>query len=64
MSDAGAGNAAPAGVVEGPHELHGRQLTTVFLGLMMVMLLAALDSTIVATALPRTVARRPTTSPG
>ena len=41
---------------DGPRELHGRQLLTVFVGLMLVMLMAALDSTIVATALP-TVAR-------
>ncbi len=40
----------------GPRELHGRQLATVFVGLLLVMLIAALDSTIVATALP-TVAR-------
>ncbi|HXW81179.1 MAG TPA: MDR family MFS transporter [Acidimicrobiales bacterium] len=39
-----------------PHELHGRQLGAVFGGLMLVMLMAALDSTIVATALP-TIAR-------
>jgi EmrB/QacA subfamily drug resistance transporter len=44
---------APEG---GPHELHGRQLAVVFVGLVLVMLIAALDSTIVATALP-TVAR-------
>ncbi len=42
--------------VEGPRELHGRQLAVVFVGLMLVMLIAALDSTIVATALP-TIAR-------
>ena len=41
---------------DGPRELHGRQLATVFVGLLLVMLIAALDSTIVATALP-TVAR-------
>ncbi len=39
-----------------PHEIHGRQLAAVFAGLMLVMLMAALDSTIVATALP-TIAR-------
>jgi hypothetical protein len=33
-------------------ELHGRSLAAVFVGLMLVMLMAALDSTIVATALP------------
>ena len=33
-------------------ELHGRKLGLVFTGLMLVMLMAALDSTIVATALP------------
>jgi EmrB/QacA subfamily drug resistance transporter len=46
----------PTAQVAGPHELHGRQLAVVFVGLMLVMLIAALDSTIVATALP-TVAR-------
>ena len=55
MTDGG-DRQGPGGAVEGPRQLHGRQLTTVFLGLMLVMLLAALDSTIVATALP-TVAR-------
>ena len=35
-----------------PQELHGRKLALVFSGLMLVMLMAALDSTIVATALP------------
>ncbi len=55
MTDGESGS-LPATAVEGPHDLHGRQLTTVFLGLMLVLLLAALDSTIVATALP-TVAR-------
>jgi MFS family permease len=35
-----------------PHELRGPQLAAVFSGLMLVMLLAALDRTIVATALP------------
>ena len=39
-------------VVEEARELHGRQLALVFSGLMLVMLMAALDSTIVATALP------------
>ena len=39
-------------VDDGPHELHGRKLALVFAGLMLVMLMAALDSTIVATALP------------
>jgi EmrB/QacA subfamily drug resistance transporter len=34
------------------HELRGRQLAAVFTGLMLVLLMAALDSTIVATALP------------
>jgi EmrB/QacA subfamily drug resistance transporter len=42
--------------MEKPRELHGRELAVVFVGLMLVMLIAALDSTIVATALP-TVAR-------
>ena len=36
----------------GARELHGRQLALVFSGLMLVMLMAALDSTIVSTALP------------
>jgi EmrB/QacA subfamily drug resistance transporter len=35
-----------------PRELRGRKLALVFSGLMLVMLMAALDSTIVATALP------------
>lgn len=39
-------------VGEGPQALHGRQLAAVFGGLMLVMLVAALDSTIVATAMP------------
>jgi EmrB/QacA subfamily drug resistance transporter len=39
-------------VADGPQELHGRKLALVFTGLMLIMLLAALDSTIVATALP------------
>jgi EmrB/QacA subfamily drug resistance transporter len=38
-----------------PEALHGRQLAWVFGGLMLVMLVAALDSTIVATALPTIV---------
>ena len=38
--------------VDGPQELHGRKLALVFTGLMLVMLMAALDATIVATALP------------
>jgi EmrB/QacA subfamily drug resistance transporter len=38
--------------LDGPRELHGRSLALVFSGLMLVMLMAALDSTIVATALP------------
>ena len=37
---------------DGPQELHGRKLALVFAGLMLVMLMAALDATIVATALP------------
>ena len=37
---------------DGPQELHGRKLALVFTGLMLVMFMAALDSTIVATALP------------
>jgi hypothetical protein len=36
--------------------LHGRKLVLVFTGLMLVMLMAALDSTVVSTALP-TIAR-------
>jgi EmrB/QacA subfamily drug resistance transporter len=39
-------------VLEESRELHGRRLALVFSGLMLVMLMAALDSTIVATALP------------
>jgi EmrB/QacA subfamily drug resistance transporter len=35
-----------------PQELHGRKLAVVFSGLMLVTLIAALDATIVATALP------------
>jgi len=42
--------AFPAG--DKPQQLHGRKLAFVFSGLMLVMLLAALDATIVATALP------------
>ena len=38
--------------VQGPQEFHGRKLALVFLGLMLVMLMAALDGPIVATALP------------
>ena len=38
--------------LDGPREIHGRKLALVFSGLMLVMLMAALDSTIVATALP------------
>ncbi len=38
--------------VDGPQELHGRKLALIFAGLMLVMLMAALDATIVATALP------------
>ena len=38
--------------VQGPQEFHGRKLALVFAGLMLVMLMAALDGTIVATALP------------
>jgi EmrB/QacA subfamily drug resistance transporter len=37
---------------DGPRELHGRSLALVFSGLMLVLFMAALDSTIVATALP------------
>jgi EmrB/QacA subfamily drug resistance transporter len=40
------------GASDGPQEFHGRKLALVFAGLMLVMLMAALDSTIVATALP------------
>jgi len=39
-------------VEDGRQDLHGRKLAFVFTGLMLVMLLAALDATIVATALP------------
>src|ERR1700691_2048679 len=39
----------------GPVALQGRQLAVVFGGLMLVMLVAALDSTIVSTALPTIV---------
>ena len=39
-------------VMEEARQLHGRQLALVFSGLMLVMLMAALDSTIVSTALP------------
>ena len=38
--------------MDGPQDLHGRKLALVFSGLLLVMLMAALDSTIVATALP------------
>jgi EmrB/QacA subfamily drug resistance transporter len=38
--------------MEVPQELHGRRLALVFTGLMLVMLMASLDATIVATALP------------
>ena len=55
MTEAG-GGLVPVAEDGGPRELHGRQLAAVFTGLMLVMLMAALDSTIVATALP-TVAR-------
>ena len=42
--------------IEIPDEgLHGRALTTVFVALMLGMFLAALDQTIVATALPTIV---------
>ncbi len=44
--------AVPDESVEPVKELHGRELAAVFVGLMLVMLMAALDSTIVATALP------------
>jgi EmrB/QacA subfamily drug resistance transporter len=43
-------------VLDGPRELHGRALAFAFVGLMLVMLMAALDGTIVATAMP-TIAR-------
>ena len=48
----GAEASVPSMRVEGIQELHGRDLAAVFVGLMLVMLMAALDSTIVATALP------------
>src|SRR5580704_6570090 len=38
-----------------PAALHGRQLNIVFGGLMLVMLIASLDSTVVSTALPTIV---------
>ena len=38
--------------VDAPKQVHGRRLGLIFAGLMLVMLMAALDSTIVATALP------------
>ncbi len=38
--------------MDGPQDLHGRKLALVFSGLLLVMLMAALDATIVATALP------------
>jgi EmrB/QacA subfamily drug resistance transporter len=44
--------AVPEDSMEPLKELHGRELAAVFVGLMLVMLMAALDSTIVATALP------------
>ena len=47
--------AGPVGPEPEPEALHGRQLAWVFGGLMLVMLVAALDSTIVATALPTIV---------
>jgi EmrB/QacA subfamily drug resistance transporter len=56
VSDAPMQGRAAMARVEGPRELHGSQLATVFIGLLLVTLIAALDSTIVATALP-TVAR-------
>jgi EmrB/QacA subfamily drug resistance transporter len=40
---------------ENPVALHGRQLNIVFGGLMLVMLIASLDSTVVSTALPTIV---------
>jgi EmrB/QacA subfamily drug resistance transporter len=48
----GAEVAVPDESVEPVREMHGRELAAVFVGLMLVMLMAALDSTIVATALP------------
>jgi EmrB/QacA subfamily drug resistance transporter len=48
----GRGSPVPSAAGEGIRELHGRDLAAVFVGLMLVMLMAALDSTIVATALP------------
>jgi EmrB/QacA subfamily drug resistance transporter len=56
VSNASSRSLTPTTAADGPRELHGRQLATVFTGLMLVMLIAALDSTIVATALP-TIAR-------
>jgi len=46
----------PAVVLDDVLELRGRQLAAVFTGLLLVLLMAALDATIVATALP-TIAR-------
>ena len=40
---------------QGPPEVHGRQLLVIYLLLMLAMLLAALDQTIVSTALPTIV---------
>ena len=56
MSNARSRGLTATTAADGPRELHGRQLATVFVGLLLVMLIAALDSTIVATALP-TIAR-------
>ena len=56
---AGSGAAAPAAVTDGPDRPTGplthRQIVTILIGLMMGMFLAALDQTIVATAI-RTIA--------
>jgi EmrB/QacA subfamily drug resistance transporter len=48
----GADASIPSVPVDTIDELHGRDLAAVFVGLILVMLMAALDSTIVATALP------------
>lgn len=49
---------------DGPQELHGRKLALVFSGLLLVMLMAALDSTIVATALPTIASATTAVGPG
>jgi len=46
---------APAAVDAGVQEAHGQRLLVIYLALMLAMLLAALDQTIVSTALPTIV---------